>query len=279
VVRYDAAGNLLWARQFGSAADDFATGVSADGSGVYVAGWTTGALPGQASAGGTDAFVAKFRTASDAPPAIGPVIIRSSGPRGAVTTASVLTARAIGYDPDGEAVSYAYQWYRNGVAVSGATAATLDLARPGFGDCGDTITVRIIPSDASAGGAAAFASVRVVNSPPAQAALNHLATAYGHALAGFVSADSAHRSLGTADALLTFVNASYALKYASLALAWAGYAADVDPAAWGRAAAYARLACQYCLSVYRASASHSAFFAYVHGCSGWRCAKAAVSNP
>ena len=52
--------SILWAQQFGSTADDFATGVAIDASGVYVTGYTSGTLPGQISAGGNDAFVRKY---------------------------------------------------------------------------------------------------------------------------------------------------------------------------------------------------------------------------
>jgi hypothetical protein len=63
VRKYDAAGNVLWTRQFGTVSSDLARSVSvgSDGS-VLVAGFTNGALPGQSSAGGQDAFVRKFDT-------------------------------------------------------------------------------------------------------------------------------------------------------------------------------------------------------------------------
>ena len=53
-------GTPFWVRQFGSAGNDGVWGASADVSGVCLAGYTTGALPGQVSAGGTDAFVRKY---------------------------------------------------------------------------------------------------------------------------------------------------------------------------------------------------------------------------
>jgi len=62
LCKYDADGNLLWTRQFGTGEGEGtrANGVFADTSGVYVVGYTDGALPGQTSAGGTDAFVRKY---------------------------------------------------------------------------------------------------------------------------------------------------------------------------------------------------------------------------
>jgi hypothetical protein len=60
VRKYDAEGNEVWTRQFGSSNLDIARGISVDSTGVYVAGQTRGALPGQTGAGGDDAFVRKY---------------------------------------------------------------------------------------------------------------------------------------------------------------------------------------------------------------------------
>ena len=61
VRQYDAAGNELWTRQFGSPADDYAVAVAIDPAGnPAVAGSTDGALPGESSAGGTEAFLRRF---------------------------------------------------------------------------------------------------------------------------------------------------------------------------------------------------------------------------
>jgi probable HAF family extracellular repeat protein len=60
VSKFNAAGVLQWAQQFGTESNDEARGIVADGSGnVYVTGDTTGALVGM-NAGGSDAFVKKF---------------------------------------------------------------------------------------------------------------------------------------------------------------------------------------------------------------------------
>lgn len=61
VARYSATGTLLWVRMLGTSTDDLAHGVAADSSGnVYVAGVTSGSLPGNATSGGQDVFVAKY---------------------------------------------------------------------------------------------------------------------------------------------------------------------------------------------------------------------------
>lgn len=60
VTKLDMAGNIEWTRQFGTDSNDSVKGLAADASGVYVVGFTNGILPGQTSAGRTDAFVRKY---------------------------------------------------------------------------------------------------------------------------------------------------------------------------------------------------------------------------
>jgi len=59
VRKYGASGDELWTRQFGTIQDDRANAICADSTGIYVGGWTMGALPGQSSSGSSDAFVVK----------------------------------------------------------------------------------------------------------------------------------------------------------------------------------------------------------------------------
>ena len=60
VAKYAADGALLWTRQLGTAATDLAGDVAADASGnAYIAGYTDGSLGGP-SAGGSDAWMAKY---------------------------------------------------------------------------------------------------------------------------------------------------------------------------------------------------------------------------
>jgi hypothetical protein len=62
VAKYDTAGNAAWTHLFGTTANDYAAGLSADEFGnVYVGGYTDGSFVGT-NAGGTDAYVAKFDT-------------------------------------------------------------------------------------------------------------------------------------------------------------------------------------------------------------------------
>ena len=60
VRRYDGEGNITWTEQFGTSGYDYVGGLASHASGLYVVGWTTGALPGQMSDGSFDAFVRKY---------------------------------------------------------------------------------------------------------------------------------------------------------------------------------------------------------------------------
>jgi hypothetical protein len=60
LTRYDADGDKLWTRQFGTNGTDQALAISVSGTDVYVAGSTDGRFPKQRANGGTDAFVARF---------------------------------------------------------------------------------------------------------------------------------------------------------------------------------------------------------------------------
>jgi hypothetical protein len=66
VLAYDPSGTVLWTRQFGTTADDGASGITVDAQGnSYVAGNSAGTLAGQTSAGGMDAFVKAFDPAGN----------------------------------------------------------------------------------------------------------------------------------------------------------------------------------------------------------------------
>ena len=60
VRKYDPEGKELWTRQFGTSSFDQARGIAVNTSGIYLAGLTAGAMPGQTSAGAHDAFVRKY---------------------------------------------------------------------------------------------------------------------------------------------------------------------------------------------------------------------------
>ncbi|MEI7529894.1 MAG: SBBP repeat-containing protein [Elusimicrobiota bacterium] len=64
LVKYNSAGARQWTRQFGTALNDQASGVTVDASGdVYVAGNAAAGLDGNSSAGGLDMFLVKYSAA------------------------------------------------------------------------------------------------------------------------------------------------------------------------------------------------------------------------
>ncbi len=61
VAKYDPTGVKLWVRLLGSTENDGATSIAVDGAGnIYIAGFTYGSLDGNARAGSSDAFIAKY---------------------------------------------------------------------------------------------------------------------------------------------------------------------------------------------------------------------------
>ena len=99
---------------------------------------------------------------------------RSSRPR-LVQRRHRLGRAAAGFsDADGDAVSYTYQWFRNGTAISGATGRTLDLAEAGNGDAGDTVAVDVTALDGSGGTSATVRGSQTVGS-----GASHAVASYG----------------------------------------------------------------------------------------------------
>lgn len=100
--KYDATGSVVWTRQFGSSASDYAFFVAPDSSGdVYLAGYTQEALAGQTSCGADDAFLVKYDS-----------------------TGSILWTRQFGSSSDDYASSIGFDSSGN-VYVVGETLGTL----------------------------------------------------------------------------------------------------------------------------------------------------------
>jgi hypothetical protein len=64
--KYDHDFIQVWARQFGTPADDYPGSVAGGAAGIFVTGQTTGVFPGQTLVGGSDAFVRRVDTAGQA---------------------------------------------------------------------------------------------------------------------------------------------------------------------------------------------------------------------
>jgi hypothetical protein len=123
---------------------------------------------------GTDASPssAAASTAVNARPALASVTLRPS----VATKASPIDADpAIPTDADGDVVSLAYAWTRNGSALQGQTAASLPASTFSRGD---VIGLTVTPSDATEAGAPVQASTTVQNALPAAPSVTLPAAAF-----------------------------------------------------------------------------------------------------
>src|SRR5205807_1238058 len=85
-------------------------------------------------------------------------------------TNDLLAAAVTAHDPDGDAITLTYEWSRNGSVLAGAAGSSLDLSRPGNGDRGDTIVVRVVAGDGQASSLVASASLVVADTAPVASA-------------------------------------------------------------------------------------------------------------
>jgi hypothetical protein len=95
-----------------------------------------------------------------------PVVDTATIDEASATSNDTLHASYTAHDPDGDSLTPSYQWYKNGVAISGETGSSLNLATAGNGDKGDTITVRVSVSDGSASDNKTSAGLTISNSAP-----------------------------------------------------------------------------------------------------------------
>ncbi|MEA2623057.1 MAG: hypothetical protein QOH61_1967, partial [Chloroflexota bacterium] len=128
-------------------------------------------------------------TNANTAPVMDSVSVAPSGP----TTNQTLTATPAAHDAEGDSLTYAFQWTRNGADISGATSATLNLATAGNGNRGDAIRVRVTASDGTASsGPLTSDPVTVADSAPsASVALTPPAPGTGATLTATVTAADA----------------------------------------------------------------------------------------
>lgn len=65
VRKFDHNGQVVWTRQFGSTGDDLGSALTSDRSGLYLAGFATGALPGLTALGDLDIYLRKYDSAGN----------------------------------------------------------------------------------------------------------------------------------------------------------------------------------------------------------------------
>ena len=110
-------------------------------------------------------------TVGNTAPTAGTVSVRPNAP----STDDIVSAVPSGYaDADGDAVSYQYQWFRNGTAISGATGRTLDLAEAGNGDSGDAVAVDVTALDGNGGSSPSARGSQTIGN-----GASHAVAAYG----------------------------------------------------------------------------------------------------
>ena len=101
--------------------------------------------------------------APNTPPVVDSVVIDQASPG----TNATLSATVVAHDPDGNPLTYAYQWTRNGTDIAGATTATLDMSVANRGDKGDLIRLRVTANDGLVNSpAVTSAPVTVANTVP-----------------------------------------------------------------------------------------------------------------
>jgi len=107
--------------------------------------------------------------------------------------------RSESVDPDGDAVSYSYRWYRDEVEATSWTGTTVDASATSRGQ---TWRVEVVPSDGSASGAAGSDEVEIGNTAPTLSSVSLTPTsAYTN--------DTLNANIGSADADGDSVSASY----------------------------------------------------------------------
>ena len=110
----------------------------------------------------TDAFTWTV-TDTNTPPVVDTATVGPANP----TTGQTLSATVTSHDADGNPLTTAYQWSRNGTDIVGASGSTLNLATAGNGDRGDLIRVRVTVNDGIATSSPLTSSpVTVANSAP-----------------------------------------------------------------------------------------------------------------
>ena len=165
-----ASASAVYVTDLGS--NDLASVDPGTGAVTHVA---VGPRPAGLAIVGSTTYVALNGTSSvavlgNSAPVVDSVTVSPAQPK----TNDALTATVTAHDADRDALTYAYQWIRNGADISGAIGATLDLSVAGNGDRGDAIAVRATASDGALTSAPVTSTAVVIadTAPMATVALN-----------------------------------------------------------------------------------------------------------
>src|SRR5207253_2896973 len=123
---------------------------------------TVEVTPNDGTVNGTTA-TSDTATVINTAPVIDSVAINETSP----TTNQTLHVTVTSHDVDSDTVTYTYQWFKTGTAISGATSSTLDLNAAGNGSKADAISVQVTPNDGTVNGSAVTSpAVTIANSAP-----------------------------------------------------------------------------------------------------------------
>ncbi len=123
--------------------------------------WTCTATPHDGDDAGTAASASLTVGAGNAAPSITSLVLSPTSP----DTDATVTATAITYDADGDAVTVRYAWYVDGLIVGSVTGSS--ISGVSWFDKGQDVYVVATPNDGTDDGpAVTSATVTVVNSPP-----------------------------------------------------------------------------------------------------------------
>jgi cyclophilin family peptidyl-prolyl cis-trans isomerase len=93
----------------------------------------------------------------------GPEVTNLTVAADSATATTTLTATPTTFGPDGSTVTNTFQWFKNGTAISGQRAQSLNLAALTGINVGDQFTVQVTPSDGTFTGAAVMSKPVTIN--------------------------------------------------------------------------------------------------------------------
>jgi VCBS repeat-containing protein len=128
----------------------------------------------------------------------------------APTTNSTLSLVLASHDVENDAVTYTYQWYKNGEAIDGQAGAMLDLSLAGNGNAGDVIYAVITPHDAASAGSPYTTAAVTVGRDAPTVSVSWTGWTYGEAPNAPVASVTGHNNLDLGTPILLYYPGSTA---------------------------------------------------------------------